>query len=115
MGRVSVVLVRNDDLDIIANDPEIGAHIVNAILASNRSGRYSIPSSNGRVHATNSMEVILPSVHSSETHVVAIDGGTGFPIYAHKCKESGLPPSSNIESELVRIVKALGYRVTKTR
>ncbi len=104
MGSNTTVVVLNDALNQIENDPDFGKNLARAILTNYRGGG-NVPSG-GHVNAATVIET-----HHADANVVIVVGGNRGEVlvggYAHY--------RASAEETAVTVLKQLGYTVYKRK
>ncbi|MCX6786682.1 MAG: hypothetical protein NTU85_02620 [Candidatus Kaiserbacteria bacterium] len=109
MGHLSVLLVRHDGLSDIEKDAELGAKIGDAIRMYPHTDDHIIASG----HFTNAIEVVLSGIHENDIGIVIVEGNTAYRVERNPQKKFSLPIWSKAEEHLVKLVRRLGYEVTR--
>jgi len=104
MGCNTTILVLNDALDQIENDPDFGKNLVRAILTLDREG--------GNVSAGNHVNAatVIETHHADGNMVVVVGGNRGERLEGGYASYRATP-----EETAVAVLKQLGYVVYKKK
>ena len=105
MGFNTLVVVMNDSLGCIKNDPNFGKNLHDAICKLNRRDGFRDVAAGHSVNAATA----IATCHADQTSVIAFGGNTGL--------NMGLSHVTNVKNNELMILKdlasQLGYRLVK--
>ena len=111
MGYNTAVVVMNDALGAIKNDPKFGESLYNAILEVQRGEQVDVPAytyHDGEVRGVHcNAATVISSQHADVPQVVVVKGNTG---YVAKYRE---PLPEHVIADMKWALEQQGYRVSK--
>ena len=111
MGYNTAVIVMNDALGAIKDDPKFGENLYNAVLEVQRNTQVDVPAHtyrDGKVQGVFcNAATVLSTAHADDPQVMVIKHNTG---YVAKYKET-LP--DHVIEDMKWVLKQHGYRVSK--
>lgn len=111
MGYNTAVLVMNDALGAIKNDPKFGENLYNAVMESQRGGQVDVPAytyREGRFAGVYcNAATVVSMAHADDAQVMVMKHNTG---YVAKYKE---PLPDHVIEDLKWVFEQHGYSVRK--
>ncbi len=111
MGYNTAIVVMNDALGAIKNDPKFGESLYNAVLEAQRNKQVDVPAytyRDGEVRGIHcNAATVLSTAHADDPQVMVVKGNTG---YVAKYKET-LP--DHVIEDMKWVLQQHGYRVSK--
>lgn len=112
MGYNTTVVVMNDALDVIKNDPEFGKNLYYAVLETQQGKQVDVPAHSYRDGEKRGVfcnaATVISSQHADDPQVVVVKHNTGW---VDRYKET-LP--DHVIEDLKWVLKNNGYTVSKT-
>jgi hypothetical protein len=110
MGYNTVVVVMNDALDVIRDDPTFGQHLYDAVVTRDRARHSSdVPAFSSRGGIFCNAASVLSCEHADVPQVAVIKGNTGWVAkYKEEMPEHAL-------KDMIWILEQHGYKVSKAK
>ena len=107
MGYNSVLVVMNDALDMIRNDPEFGERVYQSTLSVRDREDVSAHSNNGGIFCN--AATVISSAHADEPQVMVVKHNTGW-VYRY-----GKTLPDSVLEDLAFVLEQHGYRISRKK